>query len=167
MSVEYHAYAGPFVVCRNEKVEVERKIRCCSNESCPKYQSRQWKTEIQFCPTCGTEIGEMTKKEDGLRVASFDLLEEIQNRLGPANWEYGFKQFAEEAAALEVWVTNDRGLGKHFDARRECYAVEFEPEAIQGVQAFKEQYAEPLAKLIEAYGEENVEIKWGFLGWLS
>jgi hypothetical protein len=162
MGIDINTFVGPFVACKNEAADVERTVRCCTNAECHKHKYNIFDKGTKFCVACGSAIDKVTITVEGQKVSCGDMVEEFHDDLWVASGEYGF-----DDKSIDTWISN-KGAGKYYDAKRECYAKVIKPEDIEPqIEAFKEKHSAALAKLIEAYGEENVEIKWGVLGWMS
>lgn len=169
MGVDISGYVGPFALCKNPYVPQERTMRSCTNEQCQQYKRERWDKEAKFCEKCGSPIDEITIVAERPTVCWGDLIEEIEERLCPASMEYPFEAF-KEIGNVDVWINNRRdvSVGRAFDPKHECFALIPEPgETDKAIQAFEAECAESLTKIRDAYGPENVEIKWGVLTWLS
>lgn len=169
MGVDSNAYIGPFVVCKNHPEERKATIRSCINKGCSQHGKSSY-GQGNFCQSCGSPIGDLEKTYIGVKVERWELFEEIQSIICPIGTEGAQFQELGGGEQIDIWINNCRliDVGHNFDPRRDSFAFIPEPkDAEKSIQVFKEKCAEGIAKLIEAYGEENVEIKWGFLGWLS
>ena len=161
MSIDYNAHVGPFIICKNEPVELENTTRSCNNENCAKYKISIWNKEIKFCPTCGSEIKEMSVMVKGMKINPHEI-EGVDGRLSFVQTETEFEQFK----GRDLWISNLRGIGgKCLDPRYDTYCIT-PPEDIEiEIEQFCEIFATEIGWLSVAYGEGNVEISWGFLGW--
>jgi hypothetical protein len=64
----------------------------------------------------------------------------------------------------DIWISNGGGLGKHFDPKYNTWVTELGGD---NLPEFENECSGALARLREEYGAENVQIKWGTIGWMS
>ena len=161
MGIDYNVYIGPYVLCQNEKVEAEEMMRTCPKKSCPGHKKRPHPHGSKFCTECGSKFDEVPVKVKTDRVESWELLEELENQICIITDE--FKGIPKHC---DIWISNG-GLGKHFDPKYDTWVAELGAVGEESIQEFEEKCAKSLTRLCDEYGEKNVEIKWGTIGWMS
>jgi len=166
MGIDYNVYVGPYALCQNELVDKETTRLSCPNKDCCRYNRRPLDKQ-KFCTQCGTKISEIPTTIKQLRVKSWEMFDDLQEHL----WLLG-DDFKDTPEHSEIWRSNMKGIGKRFDPKYDEYVrplgvCDPEMDELQEIAAFEEQAAESLKQLREAYGEDNVKITWGIIGWMS
>lgn len=168
MSAERTGYIGPIVVCQNGKIVEDRVVRACPNKECLEFgQTNRFIPSLLFCPQCGTKIEDVTVPRPARKINADNLAAEIGYALAylPVDkWS-----FPNNIGDVDVWVNNRGSMSVSLRFEPCNDSIMFVPElgrTEREVAEFEEKCAEPLAALREAYGPENVTIKWGFLNWV-
>lgn len=162
MGVDKNISLGPYLVAEGKKiVSVNVSHRACDNDKCKKYRKKASNDE-KFCTKCGTEIKKISFTVDEEQDAR-DLLDE--------------NDFLDELVYTDpmlgesnIFLANHRSPFDN-DGRSqldESGDVDISKLNIAAeIEWFKERYKKVLDVLIENFGEENVQIKWGVVVWYS
>jgi hypothetical protein len=160
MGVDYTVHVGPYVACKNERVDLKKTRRSCTNSNCKRYKDHIWDM-INFCSACGKGIGQVDYVEKGDKV-SVDS-EELNEDLYPC---------PVTDKGMEYWLPNKERTNKDsrsfsFDPKYdENFVEELSPEEIANdLKEFKEQYKDAIAKLVKEFGKDNAKVKWGIISY--
>lgn len=158
MSIDYMIHIGPYVVCKNEQIDVKKTRRSCTNENCKRHKEHVWDTSVNFCVTCGSKIGQVDYIEKDAKICVDS--EELNEDLHPCS------QLNQDN--LEYWLPNKGLPGSRMLSFNPKYDEEF-AEAISpkeignDIEEFKNHYKTAIAKLTKEFGKNNVEVKWGVI----
>lgn len=158
MGVDSTIYIGPFVKARNAVVPAE-----WTETGCPKCK-KPMDASSSFCPTCGNQKGEYKKKGKTNRINTYELSEEIGQKLLPVESPYGnspvIKNFDTYTPNVEL-----TGFGRptSLDGKHGSDTlIPVNPEQITTeIELFKKQFSKELEIIEKAYG--SIEIGWGVL----
>lgn len=159
MGSRHKIYVGPYVRCENKPVDVEIvKGVACPLPSC---FSTVLDDKTKFCPACGTGVIPRKAVVKRRPVDSNKLYDELHDRL------HAFGEHAVDGfETFDVWVSNVAWSGQ---AKRdvdelvgEARIKDSDPptERVLFEMAFKDE----IARIRKAYGDKNVEVRWGVLG---
>lgn len=163
MGIDYTVYVGPFLKCKNAKVDGERTIRTCTKPSCKQNKKESWDRDKKFCEECGSPIGDVVIKVKQDKVDCDPSI--VNDKL------MIYRLDAKDAHGYDVWISNqyrqNRGKVREFSfdpkSDGEQY-VEISIEMIRDeMQEFVQQFEKQIDKLTRLYGEDNVELKWGLI----
>jgi len=160
MSIDYNTHVGPYIQVYNPKKPSTKEYHSCPDKKCFNYGSE---LSNKFCPNCGRAIILVTFPCTA--ATDFDIYEEkMDNDLSEIVTEW--KPDGMESCML--FVSNRKGFGKSYDARSDCYVSECnETTVVADVQRFITTFGKQIVRLKEVFGEKNVQIKWGVIGWAS
>lgn len=158
MGIDYNVYMGPYIECVPTK-----GARTEEYYGCPKCQGRTG--DGNFCHSCGTRMGMLTKQvvsnlvNNGDRITAFesagldiDSLSEI---------------YADQP---NEWFTGNsrKAPGRGIDPKHEFGLVlDEEIDAASEKQRLSEMYAQHIEVLKSLYGEDKVAVKWGVISYTS
>lgn len=155
MGLSYTLYVGAYLVCKNSKVKHTTDYTSCPNKLC-----LQHKTELQtaFCATCGSKVDLLTRFTFSDKVKTRDVVDAIKERLVEVS------QKLNRDASPDLWVSNLSNCNSNvsYDTHYSSFVSEFTEEEIKSnLENFKTFFAKDIVKIEEAYGKENVTLKWG------
>ena len=153
MGVSYSVHIGPFVRCKKTISRMADHYRC-ANPECRNHESVTRYKGMNFCETCGNEI-EMFQKT--VKVRGADLLKGDDLYARSEDWN------GEEAIFFpNIEYRSDRGKWRTINLREDTVCSEVPTGACERELAeFNDRFADSLAILRQAYGDENVEVLWG------
>lgn len=159
MGSHHKIYVGPYVRCENKPTGVEvTKGAACPLPSC---FSTVLDDKTKFCPACGTGVIPRKAVVQRKLVDDGEVYEALRDRLSAFGMHAveGFETF-------DAWVPN---VAWHGQSRRnlddlvgESRILDSDPpsERVHFEMAFKDE----IARIRKAYGDKNVEVRWGVLG---
>jgi hypothetical protein len=173
MSIDHTVYIGPYVECTDTIINHPEDFRTCINEKCPNYNEQA--KPSPYCPECGHHIKSATQIRQAKKTDVHHICQKINEVLAPIE-NYDLNNC--------YWVCNkENPTFYNYDPRRsdglaltydEEYGFKIEKGSKSGIlspndglELFKSMHKIELDVLIEAYGEENVQIMWGILNWVS
>ena len=153
----------PYIFIKNNLRDVDKVNLGCLNTACGAYKKL---TNNKFCAHCGHEVGTFNTAEK-VRNASYniflenDLQEDIMYEIEVPKLKNGEAIIiGNHKSPFENWIdTYDSGV-KELDKENPLKVKE-------QLDWFNEYYAKPIEALKKAYGEENVEIKFGIISYWS
>ncbi len=161
MGIDYTVHVGPYVSCKNERVDVTKTRRSCINGTCKAHKNHIWDTAINFCSVCGSKVGQVDYVEKGDKI-SVDS-DELNEDLHPC-------PTIDDKDDMEYWLpnkgrTNEDARDFSFNPKYDDNFVEsLSPEEIANdLKEFKEQYKDAIAKLVKEFGKENAKVEWGII----
>ncbi len=164
MGIDYTVYVGPFLKCKNAKVDGERTITACTKKSCKKHKDEIWDDKKKFCEECGSPIDKVQIKVKEDRVDTDPCQEGIDEDLIPYHLD------AKNAKGFDIWIGN---MGrKDKDARKFSFSPKYDGEQCEEItpemmaeeiKDFQEQYKTAIKTITDLYGKENVQLKWGVI----
>lgn len=164
MSVEHYSEIGVFVVCTSTKKEVEVVQKGKVKLTCPKCQPVGNNRQGKFCSLCGTEnivkasIEKVYKKIDwspSLQDASYAMELMGEKLIFPACAAYDhLEDYGEILFKPNPDIFSIRNEGLTFREITTDMIVDL-------LNRFKIVFSDEIAKLIEMFGESNVQIKFG------
>jgi hypothetical protein len=171
MSITHTVHIGPYVLCRDILIDIPKEDRVCVNQECPYYHKSACSSP--FCPECGHKIQIITKIQRACRVFANQVYEDINEVLSPVEshdsccWvankpnptDYSYDPYH----CGQLSITYQENYGFKIDGGTKPGILG--PE--EGIELFKSIYKNELEHLMNAYGDENVEIHWGILNWDS
>jgi hypothetical protein len=153
-SMKVKIYLGPYVRCVHRRSEKVVDVRSCTNERCDLH-GREASYRLKFCSECGRPIGYVSKK--------------VPDRLHPREVVGG--RVSDDVFLVlgeDVLRKNEFYLGVSESDARAHRGFHFGDDDVhedlsdvprgEDVAWFERSYAEPLAKLRDAY---DVEVRWG------
>lgn len=162
MGIDYTVHIGPYVECKNERIDIKKTRRACTNEKCKAHKDHVWEMKVNFCSVCGTKIGQVEFVEKGDKF--FVDAEEIGEMLHDVRLNQKVKEY------VQYWLPNHARPNKksrdfNFDPKHdEDFVDEIQADTIaEDLKEFKEQYKDAIAKLVKEYGKDNVTVKWGVI----
>lgn len=148
MSMQDYIHIGVFVECVNLKVEKFSEIKSCGNQACGNYLKMSLD---MFCRWCGTPIGVHHVSASAEQVDKWEVSSQIDEALSCC---------IVEGSVNDIWIPNHGG-GVEIDTEN-VSALELSPHMRSlHLDTFGTLYADALAGLIRAYGEDSVTVKWG------
>jgi hypothetical protein len=155
MGVYYYVYLGPYAVCKNPKKVEQVPHRGCLKQGCAKHK-RDVTVDVSFCSGCGDAIGEWSTQRETTVVRFHDLFNG-GDPLTQINIDGDPKEYVipnERRNAPRVFGLGQRNVGVT-PVREDMIPAE--------VEWFQKVFADEIAEMREAYGQENVTISWGAL----
>lgn len=172
MGITYKAYVGPVIVCK-KKITVHDKHSGCVKEGCPQHHV-QARGKVKFCPECGTQIGLFTTPREVSAVEVWELFD------GKEPFTKAFADYPPKALKdFDILLPNyrrDYDPDEDDQTRRQFFVYVDDGTTCQNMTDIKQgdelhwlmtTYKTEIEKLKEAYGNENVQFRWGFLTWGS
>lgn len=165
--IDYTTYLGPYVLCKTEKVLSTKEISTCSNTSCQQHEQEVYSRN--FCDRCGHEI---KKRQVPIEVDNVDEEDVRLNLLDEALCTAMGDEFYlwMEEHNTHIWLSN-RKIPDVRDLTFDTEEIQFVPIdaklIAEEVQKFSDFYEKELVILREEYGEENVEVQWGLVHFIS
>ena len=165
MGVDYSAYVGPYVEATNSEAMLTIEKQCCTNDSCSKYKiTDRMKPDDKFCSTCGSVIGPMSVSKKGQQVCEWEDVRcrwEDEDRMTTAGSEGDLRP------NTVIYIANQEGYGYYLDVKYNCKLIDMgEIDTVKEIRRFEGNYADEIAVIRDAYGEENVKIKYGAMNWM-
>lgn len=166
MGVDRNLYFGPYVKCKAEFVEKE-----ISDPGCTKCNKKH--ESASFCPTCGSPIGKLVRKERDTKVDTWDLVERMKEKLSNV-WSPYESSNTWGNAGFDYYIPNVevKGIGGHTpDKGDHCgedddFALPISADLIEReLEKFGEFFKKELAMLKKEYGDYT--IAWGIMQWYS
>jgi hypothetical protein len=171
MGIDYSVYVGPYVKCTNPLVEVESSIRTCTNPVCKTYKNQIWDLTAKYCRECGSPIGETAIKKSNTKVNASELYEHgVKEQLHMAGRESGWEELKRKDAEIDIWIANvkrpEADCGINFDPKSDRKYIDLTHHSkIDSIEQFTDAFYKEITQLREAYGSDNVEVKWGIFNW--
>jgi len=169
MGIDYTTYMGPYARCKTSKVPATEKISTCSNEQCKEHPTKIWDKKKKFCEGCGSPIQERDIPIQVDNVNAYELRMSIKESLYDVpgdSWRFWMRE-----NNTHVWLANQRVSGARgfsFDPEGNIQFIPVTPELMAAeIKLFIEHYTKELDVLRQAYGEDNVEIQWGLIHYIS
>lgn len=161
MGTYYSVHLGPYVVCKNHQITIKATVRSCTNVACSNYGIERYDAKVMFCDKCGSPIGIISVDRRRDRIDQYSLSMKFEEMLyNPINQEND-----------DIWMPNRYRPGEKEGKVRQ-YKVEQGGDHIVPVstgmimdelQEFLGFYKDAIVELRKAYGDENVEVKWGMI----
>jgi hypothetical protein len=154
MSVETHLRFGAYAECINPVTRHPVMARRCINSSCVLEGK---KTDTPFCGYCGKPTAEyQTGTQSIPAVNHWDI--DVDETL--------FHHEIYGMEGVDIWLSNISGVGVEFniDIDGDGGVLEIPDPAhsmASHIANFMQHYAPALDMLREAYGADNVKVKWG------
>lgn len=149
MGMDQTVYFGPFLHCINTPIKIEEQVPGC--KKCDKQMSSQ------FCSTCGTKQSILRRSRTQPKVDWWEICE--------AHDEALYRTPERSDGDNEYFLPNRHGVGRTFSK----YTDQFDPitdiDKQSDIEQFEEQFADIIQAMKQAYGEDNVSIKWGFINY--
>ena len=156
MGMHYYVFVGPYVRCKNPAGEETTSMRTCSTKTCHKHGRWPLGEKSLFCNECGAEIEDDVSITRACRTVDInEVYEDLDDRLHTIQGEYGDD-------GTDLWVSN-RG-GEHFGQtyeRNTDTPDEHNPHPETEMEAFRTEFEDELQQLEAAYGDDEVEVRWG------
>jgi hypothetical protein len=93
----------------------------------------------------------------------FDAYEEFDDKLAEALREYK----PEKCEDYQYFIPNQGKIGLHNDDITTIATEATQMTIATEYDRLNDKFKKEIARLREVFGDKNVEIKWGVLGWLS
>lgn len=157
MSVDIHAYMGPYIAVKTPYKDAVKNMIVCPNAACSRHMAN---TKDKFCPACGTATipTELPYKK------KVNLWEEL---------DYGETLVPVETNEQEFLIPNVEidGMTRYprFSPKYGGYVQEISGAHMieEEIVLFKNQFAGEIKKLTASLGEGRMEICWGLIGWMN
>ncbi len=152
MSVSYNVFVGPYIKVRDIEIDRIEEYHTCLSTGC-----RNHKKEMScgFCPKCGGRIERISRVVKG--KIDFDYYDELGGNFNEV-FEYekrDFKIFTSD-------IGNDIGFDGDF---KEIPIGNITPAT--EITNLYEKYNKEVARIKEVFGDENVQVLWGVVTWVS
>lgn len=167
MGYSYRTYIGPHVVCKVEIMDKPRFVPVCTNDQCVAFKRTDRTWDGRFCSYCGMQIGNIAvvEKEPAIDADDFSY-DRLSERLVPPGGDARFNYVREHG--IEIYMPNidvpeiERDM--HLESREPFGHMLIPADTInKEVISFIRFFFDDLALLRDAYGERNVEVKWGII----
>lgn len=153
MSVSSYTYVGPYIICNNPRITVEKTLDCCNNIKC----RRKGKKSISaYCPDCGAKISSSTVFEMGRRVDSYKLEESIYEAIFLAN---------QSDIGSDTWLPN-----RSWNCKRKCHLIDLvgstsldDTMIVDEKAMFTIFFEDAIKYLKTVYDEDSVVVLWGIV----
>lgn len=153
----------PYLFIKNNVYDVEKVNLACLNTACGGYKKI---TNNKFCPHCGQEVGTFNTTEKAhKRIYDVFLENELQEDVMYEVDITGLKK--EESIVIGNYRSPFNNWIDTYESKAQELDVENPLQIKEQLKWFKEYYAKPIEALKKAYGEENVEIKFGIISYWS
>jgi hypothetical protein len=162
MSVDINTYVGPYLKVYNPKKDSYEKYNSCSDKKCPKYKEE---INANFCPHCGAKIKTISipSKE---KISMWEVLENLGETLSEAMTEYKPDKMDDYTFVIPNTYFLKRKT--NFNGDREAYIVTCYGEMVtQEALLFDKQFRKEITVIREKFGDINVNLEWGVLGWMG
>jgi hypothetical protein len=162
MGIDYATYLGPYIVCKTEIEDAKATMKSCTNVKCKTYKQERWGAK-KFCDECGQKIGEIEISVKQNKVDTNVLSDELNEAMTVPSGD-SFHDLTRDNK-IDIWYGNRQdGIGISFDPKDEVMYEEFESNTIKvQIDDFVKEYAKELEIIKNAYGAENVSVKWGLI----
>jgi len=170
MGIDYTTYLGPHVRCKVTKVPSTKKIRSCSRETCSQYEQEIHSNKPGYCIQCGSPIAE---RDLPIEVDSVIAYEVRMDLLGESLYDVPGDSFHhwQKENNTHIWLANRHVPdARHwsFNPRENIQLIPVTPELMATeITQFSDFYEKELTILRQEYGEENVEVHWGLIHYIS
>lgn len=162
MGVDYNSYLGPYIEAKNSEKEVARQRRSCTNVKCAMRSDNIYDKAVKFCSRCASPIGDVTYMAFESTVNTGEIYE--STKLAPigTNYEPLIKN-------TDLLIGNLKESGREFgmNARDERIVAVDAVLIAEELANFIKQYENDIAWVQNAYGKDNVTIKWGLIQYAS
>jgi|HubBroStandDraft_4_1064222.scaffolds.fasta_scaffold00029_76 hypothetical protein len=158
MSSHASLYIGPFVECKVTRTTVERTLdKICVNDVCPRFERHTYDNN-KFCAECGHPVGHRKIQEEGDSVDRYDMTVKLREKLASVAVSTGMHHYVPN-----VYVKGmERQMRLHPEERE--FAHVLDPGTfIDECHAFTKQFCACMDMLEQAYGKENVRVRWGII----
>lgn len=154
MGMRQYIYIGAYAECVPETKDKPIMSWRCSNPACPRHNFAP--TRAKFCGDCGSPVEEyQSGVEKEPTVDRWELADQINEALTCFEWPGSHIWIANrkvEEGPVSIRVDDDDEINvRQVDLRRPA----------ENVAYFMTGFKPALDKLREAYGPDNVVIKWG------
>ena len=156
MSVNYCVSVGCYIEVKTKPRPITVTYQACANLNCPKCTVE---TKHRFCPDCGCGTGPHLK----IKTCSplFDLYEEFEDELDNITPEDN-----EMMLLMENKTNSD--YRQSMDSGASFGRVDLHDLDIPGItNKFSAKYHKEIKRLKEVFGDNDVKIKFGAIGYWS
>ncbi|MCI0563640.1 MAG: hypothetical protein MN733_34640 [Nitrososphaera sp.] len=168
MCVDYNTFLGPYVCCDNPPVQTQHEITTCTKRGCSRNGEN---ISIQrYCSGCGTKIVVSHKTDTAPRVDTFEIKMLVDEELYDPVTNYGAYPFIDN---VDVCISNRNDISgvenRSFDSRCDANIIDLTDLSLpqREIEAFYKYHSNALAILRNAYGYDNVRVRWGLLNYCS
>lgn len=161
MSTDYNTYVGPYIKVYNPKKPSTKEYHSCTNKKCKNYEVE---LSSKFCDKCGDKI--QLIKVPSSEAIDFDVYEKCNEVIAEVMCEYK----PDELKEYNIYISNNRNKYNNsiYDPKYETYAINATVNSLtEDIYKFWMAFDKEIVKLKYVFGDDNVEIKWGVLGWTS
>lgn len=161
MSTDYNTYVGPYIKVYNPKKPSTKEYHSCTNKKCKNYEVE---LSSKFCDKCGDKI--QLIKVPSSEAIDFNVYEKCNEVIAEVMCEYK----PDELKEYNIYISNNRDKYDNsvFDPKYETYAINADAISLKdNLDKFSDAFKFEIQKLKSVFGNSNVEIKWGVLGWTS
>ncbi len=168
MGVDYSTFLGPYVECKVSQTTTKKRTplmrRTCPNPECGQYL-RVFAEKNKFCPACGNKVAEVTVDKPADSVNPHELQQQIDERLVfPPN---GALSDYMKKNGTHLWLPNQKFSDRkcHYDHKEETVEEIALERIMNDFEDFHGVFQNDLNVLAEAYGQDNILIKWGLINY--
>lgn len=147
-----YVHVGVFVECLNPLRETPHTVDGCVNANCTNYHNE---IRAPYCGECGSPFGQFAVIQREPSVEWYVVSVNIDEALFPA--------ILSNKGGYDIWLPNksvDGGAGIDTEETGEVVDIPAETRAAH-IANFERGLSAGLAGLREAYGAENVTVRWG------
>lgn len=173
MSIDYHAYCGPFLLCKTtlvEEMQPRGSKRCVHCMKQPDTFAHLM-PGVKFCPLCGNALEPTMARVLTDSVNPHEAMDAIGHALTSPDSVAGCER------GTHIYLPNQtaRAPGEEPGSTARAFSVDpkheeafavITPQMVESEQlGFAHRYAEAIGKLQGIYRELGVQIAWGWLVW--
>ena len=158
MSIGHNTYVGPYIKVYNPETNSTKIVNGCAWNKC---QQHGIPSSSNYCPICGNPIIEIEvpiKKKIYINVHT-----ELDDKLCNPYIEHS----PENLKDYDIYIPNIKGYGEHFDNQSQIYEYEILEHSLSQVCNFNISLENEILKLKVKFGTDNVNTKYGVLGYLD
>jgi hypothetical protein len=163
MGLDDTTYLGPYLHCKVSKTDSKTIRRTCTNNTCP---NRNGCMYSKFCHQCGSPIGDVEFSVKANTVNICELRKKINEALATPCGDY-FDELSKNG--IDIWFGNWHRPSKSSRSFTcdDTQLTPIEAGVVKNeIDEFVLQYKSAIAVIEEAYGKDNVEVKWGLIHYI-
>lgn len=153
MSVDYHVYFGPVIVCKNTIQNKEVLVNECPE--CKKQISSK------YCSDCGSEVIETIRNSEVKKVDHWNVTELCDCNIlfiyDDDNADFYISNVTKKQPSIILF-------NPIYDDVNEAISNQ-SLDIAEEITKFALEFSKEIAILQEAYGRENVTISWRLINW--
>lgn len=155
MSTEYQLHVGAYLEVYNPEKPSTTEYYACPKRSCSNFQV---KCSTKFCPVCGTAISLVTVPTP-VRI-KFDVYEECLDNLAEVEGD-SLPDEKQDYILFVSNITNGSGISTQGSTLKEVTEKTIKNDLVE----FKDIFKGEIIRIKEVFGEDNVKVKWGIIGY--